>query len=983
MELKKAAAIAGVATLGYLGYALITAPTSKISRAEGVCSCGTECVCECGCAESGVCNCGPSCPCDCGCGDAPTDPITGLPYSKSFDAEYSPKKKAEDDDYVDYTMWIYTEKSGGQMNGEWEDGQPEEQVIKEFNEAVEEALADDLDKLLSAELRKHSSYVEEDGDWISKYEETIATYGDFEAEYHEAEEIREAGFDYCLFCGDNGDEGEETINTTFMCFEHGCTCDECFCHSCHSELCIQCGGLHWNAGDIDLYECKSPHFKCSCESPHEAESLEATNKSWIVKEYPHTISESQHKEVMDALDYYEENFRVKLYVRYGDTIRILTTTIPIPTTHHILPTFSAESFGAEAQAVIIKGKNRRGLPEDRAHIIGQMEKDDFTPTTIINTDTGNMEGIGRIPLGDKFANHHKFAESFSAEMLGNPVRKYEKTALHIHNFDAFKRQSDLLSEETKRLYRLIDTSKSVDESQAIKRAITEVYNAIDILHGGYWDYGAESFATDYEPDTYCDTGCGKKWVCEECERCGACCDCIEGECQVEDCEGTPCDECGLCDICEGGDINPCCARRTYGMRKGWGAESFGADIWDSYTVAYNNHFDTQEIDDDYEDLNEAMSAYQYLINQGYEEVVIKGYTMNENGDYEADSKPVAEYSKGAYDNRPQGYSAESFGAESVWCDNCGDDLGEEDAQLGDVHVIQFMPVDFDSGEAGESATICGKCYEDLVGLDAESFEAEVRRVGVWRCEGCQRTYYLKDDAIGCCWDKNAESSSAELKKDSCCCGATKSKPCACMIQGVIDCNATCPCSLEKKAESSSAEEIWVKNAEGNFLGHISEAEWSYLKHETEDDWAGEAITEMALWDEEDEGADEDAIAHYTANFNNENYLAEYMAEPRKGGKSRFMDSKQVIDLFKKANGTLVSVTFVKRTNGEIRRMLARTSVRKGVKGVGLKFKPSDKNLMGVYDFGEVRKGADPWKCYRFVPVDAVLTMRVRGKTYTA
>ena len=48
--------------------------------------------------------------------------------------------------------------------------------------------------------------------------------------------------------------------------------------------------------------------------------------------------------------------------------------------------------------------------------------------------------------------------------------------------------------------------------------------------------------------------------------------------------------------------------------------------------------------------------------------------------------------------------------------------------------------------------------------------------------------------------------SAELKRDSCCCGATKSKPCACMIQGVMECNATCPCSLEKGAESFSADE---------------------------------------------------------------------------------------------------------------------------------------------------------------------------------
>jgi hypothetical protein len=37
----------------------------------------------------------------------------------------------------------------------------------------------------------------------------------------------------------------------------------------------------------------------------------------------------------------------------------------------------------------------------------------------------------------------------------------------------------------------------------------------------------------------------------------------------------------------------------------------------------------------------------------------------------------------------------------------------------------------------------------------------------------------------------------ELKRDSCCCGATKTHPCACMIQGIMKCSATCPCSLEK------------------------------------------------------------------------------------------------------------------------------------------------------------------------------------------
>ena len=57
----------------------------------------------------------------------------------------------------------------------------------------------------------------------------------------------------------------------------------------------------------------------------------------------------------------------------------------------------------------------------------------------------------------------------------------------------------------------------------------------------------------------------------------------------------------------------------------------------------------------------------------------------------------------------------------------------------------------------------------------------------------------------------AESYSAEeLKKDSCCCGATKSNPCACMYQGVMSCSAKapkCPCykALEKNAETFEAE----------------------------------------------------------------------------------------------------------------------------------------------------------------------------------
>jgi hypothetical protein len=45
---------------------------------------------------------------------------------------------------------------------------------------------------------------------------------------------------------------------------------------------------------------------------------------------------------------------------------------------------------------------------------------------------------------------------------------------------------------------------------------------------------------------------------------------------------------------------------------------------------------------------------------------------------------------------------------------------------------------------------------------------------------------------------------------------------------------------------------------------------------------------------------------------------------------------------------MFSVTFIKK-DGSIRRMVARLGVRKGVKGKGMSFNPSDKGLMVVFD----------------------------------
>ena len=377
--------------------------------------------------------------------------------------------------------------------------------------------------------------------------------------------------------------------------------------------------------------------------------------------------------------------------------------------------YRAESFGAEAQAVIIKGKNRRGLPEDRAHIIGQMEKDDFTPTTIINTDTGNMEGIGRIPLGDKFANHRKFAESFSA------------------------------------------------------------------------DHDAKGY---YEPYAFCEF----------------CSDEIQKE----------------------GDG-----------------------------------------------------------------VTLRGEII---------CKPCKE----AWDEQPDDGGFWAEGEDSRWSDK-----------------------DFRAA-ANEIA------WGEMEGR--EPFDDE---------ETMDQLHRYSQQAYG------FEELSAFVRREIYQAG----EPC--------DCNDNDPDFMCYTCEVLEIIDNKDYEAEGHKM------------------MADNFMPPSMLWTEEDDEADEDAVTYFTENLINEEFLAEYMADPSGTGSSRFMKTTEVEDLFRKAKGTLVSVTFVKRTNGEVRKMLCRTSVKKGVKGVGLKFNPKNRNLIGVYDFQKVREGADPWKCYRFVPIDAVLSMRVRGKTYTA
>ena len=72
------------------------------------------------------------------------------------------------------------------------------------------------------------------------------------------------------------------------------------------------------------------------------------------------------------------------------------------------------------------------------------------------------------------------------------------------------------------------------------------------------------------------------------------------------------------------------------------------------------------------------------------------------------------------------------------------------------------------------------------------------------------------------------------------------------------------------------------------------------------------------------------------------------------------------------NGKIFSAVFVKK-DGEIRKMVCRQGVYKYVKGVGLKFKPEERDLIGVFDMHK--------KAYRFINVKTLEQIKVGGIQY--
>lgn len=97
-----------------------------------------------------------------------------------------------------------------------------------------------------------------------------------------------------------------------------------------------------------------------------------------------------------------------------------------------------------------------------------------------------------------------------------------------------------------------------------------------------------------------------------------------------------------------------------------------------------------------------------------------------------------------------------------------------------------------------------------------------------------------------------------------------------------------------------------------------------------------------------------------------------MIHDSKGRFIRTVSRGTVVAQLMTAGNTFFSVDFHKK-NGELRRLTGRRGVNKFVTGEGLKYAPSDYDLMTVYD--TVNQG------YRMISIKNIQALRIRGEHF--
>lgn len=97
-----------------------------------------------------------------------------------------------------------------------------------------------------------------------------------------------------------------------------------------------------------------------------------------------------------------------------------------------------------------------------------------------------------------------------------------------------------------------------------------------------------------------------------------------------------------------------------------------------------------------------------------------------------------------------------------------------------------------------------------------------------------------------------------------------------------------------------------------------------------------------------------------------------------------MEAKQILDNYP-ADGTIFTVSFIKRGDGSLRKMNCRKGVQKGVTGVGMAYDPKKKNLVPVYDVQKAKElkadGETDKKAFRMISIEGIVSMKIKGVSY--
>ena len=135
----------------------------------------------------------------------------------------------------------------------------------------------------------------------------------------------------------------------------------------------------------------------------------------------------------------------------------------------------------------------------------------------------------------------------------------------------------------------------------------------------------------------------------------------------------------------------------------------------------------------------------------------------------------------------------------VYCENCFEETVDAGHSPYRGSIDEWMSItknprieETSTGSSWSGGAICGNCAAEI--------ETELNDL--------TPIPELMEDEQG---TANLASESKELKRTSCCCGATVSSPCACMYEGIMNCSANapmCPCYkalAEKNAESPTTK----------------------------------------------------------------------------------------------------------------------------------------------------------------------------------